>query len=205
MRCKNHARRSTLGAMPPDSFDDLLPLLEVLGAHEAATTSITANVVSPVLRPFVGHLVISYTVDEGDSGRALHTSDLLARGIDESSLHQRALANLARHVEKVGIRLRSYGEMMAVLFDGDLEATLMLYPTLWTHLCAELGDDLVVAVPARDVLAVAPVDSREGIAALHAVIERVWPRDEHPLTTELFHFDGKAWRVAPSSQSSSSE
>jgi hypothetical protein len=58
-----------------------------------------------------------------------------------------------------------------------------------------------VAVPARDVLAVSPLDSREGIAELQAVIERVWPKDDHPLTTELFQFGAEGWRLweAPSS------
>jgi hypothetical protein len=90
--------------------------------------------------------------------------------------------------------------MMAVLFDGDMEATLMLYPTLWAQLGEEMGDDLLVAVPARDVLAVSPLDSPEGIAELHAVIERVWPKDDHPLTTELFQFGEGGWRLweAPS-------
>jgi uncharacterized protein YtpQ (UPF0354 family) len=76
-----------------------------------------------------------------------------------------------------------------------LEATLMLYPTLWAQLCEEMGDDLVVAVPARDVLAVSPIDSPEGIAELRAVVQRVWPRDDHPLTTELFQFGSGQWRV----------
>jgi hypothetical protein len=41
-------------------------------------------------------------------------------GIDESSLHQRALANPLVTSRKSAFA-RSYGEMMAVLFDGDLK------------------------------------------------------------------------------------
>jgi hypothetical protein len=59
----------------------------------------------------------------------------------------------------------------------------MLYPTLWTRLCAELATSSW-SLFRLATLAVSPVDSREGIAALHAVIERVWLCDEH-LTTEL--------------------
>jgi uncharacterized protein YtpQ (UPF0354 family) len=175
------------------NLDGLLPLLEAPASHDETPESEKEG--GPIRRPFVGPLVISYIVEEGDLGRAFERRELAASGADENQLHERALANLARHVKTVGIRLRSHGSMMAVSFDGDLEATLMLYPTLWTHLRDEIGDELVVAVPARDVLVVSPGDSREGIAELHAVIERVWPRDDHPLTTELFQLDRERWRV----------
>lgn len=179
------------------SLVGLLPRLE---APDAAATSRNVDESSPVLRPFVAPLVVSYVVDAGDSDRVFLQRDLLASGLDVSRLHEQALENLTRHVRAEGIRLRSYGSMMAVQFDGDMEATLMLYPTLWAQLCEEMGDELVVAVPARDVLAVSPLESLEGIGELHAVIQRVWPRDDHPLTTELFQFSAGEWRVweAPS-------
>ncbi len=175
------------------NLDGLLPLLEASASHDEALEP--ENESSPIRRPFVGPLVISYVVEEGDLGRAFERGELAATGADEKQLHERALANLARHVKTVGIRLRPHGSMMAVSFDGDLEATLMLYPTLWTHLRDEFADELVVAVPARDVLVVSPVDSPQGIAELRAVVARVWPRDDHPLATELFQLDRERWSV----------
>ena len=131
---------------------------------------------------------ISYIVDEGDSDRALRHRDLLATGLDETRIHEQAIANFARHVKAVGIRPRLHGSMMTVAFDGDLEATLMLYPPLWAELSENMGDELVVAVPARDVLAVSPLDSPEGIVELQAVVKRVWPRDDHPLHHRALSF-----------------
>jgi len=174
-----------------DAFAGVLPALEAL--PEGGPAALPADESGFVLRPFVGRPVISYIVDEGDSDRALRHRDLLASGLDESRIHEQAIDNLARHVKAVGIRLRLHGSMMTIAFDGDLEATLMLYPTLWAQLCEEMGDELVVAVPARDVLAVSPLDSPEGIAELRAVIKRVWPREDHPLTTELFRFSEGKW------------
>src|SRR5689334_6074456 len=147
--------------MAHDDLDDLLPVLRVADELDEASPTRDGDE-KLVLRPFVGQLLISYVVEKGDLGRPFSERDLRVSGIDELRLHERALDNLARHVRSVGIRLRAYGSIMAVLFDGDLEATLMLYPTLWDHLREEMGDELVVGVPARDVLAVSPLESAEG-------------------------------------------
>ncbi len=187
--------------MSKDSLAGLLPNLEAMPPISEAALSTPSDESSFVLRPFVGPLVISYIVDDGDGDRALRQRDLSTNGLSEAQLHDRAVENLARHVQTVGIRLRPYGSLMAVLFDGDMEATLMLYPTLWTKLCEDMGDELVVAVPARDVLAVSPLDSPQGIAELRAIVKRVWPTDDHALTTQLFELgDGgwSLWKVPPS-------
>ena len=182
--------------MHGNSLLGLLPSLEAVPDGDPAILAPSADGSGFLLRPFVGPLVISYIVDEGDSDRALRHRDLLAIGLDEQTeLHEQAIANLAGHVKTVGIRPRLHGSMMTVAFDGDLEATLMLYPPLWAQLSENMGDELVVAVPARDVLAVSPLDSPEGIVELQAVVKRVWPRDDHPLTTELFLFSEGNWSI----------
>jgi uncharacterized protein YtpQ (UPF0354 family) len=176
------------------TLDRLGGVLPVLGAPAARGPN-SLDEGSAIRRPFVGPLVTAYVVEEGDLARTLERRDLAASGMDERQLHERALQNLAKHVETVGIRLRPYGSIMAVLFDGDLEATLMLYEPLWNHLCDEFADELVVAVPARDVLVASPADSPEGLAELRAVVARVWPRDDHPLTPEMFRLGREPWGV----------
>ena len=195
--------------MPRDPIMDVLPLLKVADDDEGDGSRVADDGESLILRPFVGSLVIAYVVEEGDKTRELRHKDLFASGADakgarealQQGLHDRALANLARYVEKTGIKLKTHGSLMTVQFDGDWEATLLLYPKLWKHLCDEMGDELVVAVPARDVLAVAPLDSDEGVAELGRVVDRVWPRDHHRLSEELLCLVGGEWRVVPSSPS----
>jgi len=148
-----------------------------------------------LLQPLVGVIATSYVIEQGDATRALTSADIAMASTTLADLHALALANLARHVELTSIRLNAYGSIMAVIFDGDMEATLMLYPELWTRLHDEMGEHLAVVVPARDVLAIAPADSSDGVAELRAVIERVWPRDDHPLSTDILgHSDG-VWSV----------
>jgi uncharacterized protein YtpQ (UPF0354 family) len=177
--------------MALDRLDGVLPVLEA----PAARVPNSPGGGAPIHRPFVGQLVTAYVVEEGDLTRTLERRELAAARMDEKELHARALENLAKHVETIGIRLRPYGSIMAVLFDGDLEATLMLYEPLWSHLCEEFADELVVAVPARDVLVASPADSPAGLAELGAVVARVWPRDDHPLTSELFRIGTEPWGV----------
>src|SRR5438309_151438 len=108
------------------TFDRLDGVLPVLEAPAASRVPNSLGEGAAIHRPFVGQLVTAYVVEEGDLARTLERRELVAARMDEKELHARALGNLAKHVETVGIRLRPYGSIMAVLFDGDLEATLML-------------------------------------------------------------------------------
>jgi phosphate uptake regulator len=82
-----------------NSLLGLLPSLEALPDGDPALLAPSADGSGFLLRPFVGPLVISYIVDEGDSDRALRHRDLVASGLTETQIHEQAVANLARHVK----------------------------------------------------------------------------------------------------------
>jgi len=91
------------------------------------------------------------------------------------------------------VRVQSYGQILAVFFDGNLEATLMLHAPLWQHLHRDLGGALVVAAPSRDVLAVCATHDAQGISELRDLIGRVWPTGDHLLAQELLVRRDETW------------
>jgi hypothetical protein len=74
-------------------------------------------------------------------------------GMDEADLHDHGLDNLAT-LAKTRLRIEQRGEVFVGLLDGNFEASLLLIDTLWSHDVASIiSGDVVVAVPARDILA----------------------------------------------------
>lgn len=59
---------------------------------------------SPVLRPYVGTMLISYVVDEDTSLRLVTEGELRASGVPERELLRAALANLAPPEQERGRR-----------------------------------------------------------------------------------------------------
>jgi hypothetical protein len=177
---------TTATRTPPigDPYAAVLPLVRAWDARTEPDGLVT---------PLVGDLATAYTLEDRDAVRTLTGHDLTRSGVSTEALHARALINLAQHVTRTGMKLQAYGSMMAVIFDGDMEATLLLYDPLWTRLHDEMGDHLVAVVPARDVLAVAPATSSEGIAELRAVVQRVFPRDDHALSRDFYGHHGGRW------------
>jgi len=146
-----------------------------------------------VCRPFVGRLLIAYAVDEGTAYELVQREQLRKSGLDGDELHRRAVENLARKVAESGVRVQPYGQILAVFFDGNLEATLMLHAPLWQYLHRELGGALVVAAPSRDVLAVCATHDAQGISELRDLVGRVWPDGDHLLAQELLVRRDETW------------
>jgi uncharacterized protein YtpQ (UPF0354 family) len=160
--------------------DDNAPVFELSAAD------------SPLLEPFVGRLLVSYVVDETRSFRLVTEREFRASGLSQAQLRQRAIANLAERVVPTGVRLVPHRSVTAVLFDGNLEATLMLWEDLFPHLHEKHGPELLAVAPSRDVLAVsAPANVDE----LREVVERVWPGGDHLLTKQIFRRFNGAWSV----------
>ena len=149
---------------------------------------------APVMREFLPGLLTAYLVDEGDSFAYVQGRDLRHAGIAEEELHRQAIANLATLAQD-RLTIRENGPVSALFLDGNFEASLLLLDDLWTDRLREYARDPIVAIPSRDVLAFCDVESAAGVSALRAVVKRVWPLGDHPLTENLYRrIDGK-WRV----------
>lgn len=148
---------------------------------------------APVLTPFATDLLVAYLVDEGSHFTYVQGRDLPDHGGSAGSLHRRAVDELVRRADG-NVTLHEAGPIQGLIFDGNLEASLLLVDDLWDDaLTGYFTTAPVAAVPSRDVLAFCDRDSIEGIAALRAAVDRVWPNGDHLLSRSLYVRQGGVW------------
>ena len=158
---------------------------------------------SPVMRPFIGRLLISYLVDKGDRFEYVQHRHLHTTGFTEDHLHRHALHNLGLRAAAGAVRTAHHGSVTAVRFDGNLESSLMLLDPLWAPIADRLGGgEILAAAPTRDILAICPAHSTVGRQELNEMIEKLWPVGDHLLTRDLYLRRNDAWQVATPSDSS---
>jgi uncharacterized protein YtpQ (UPF0354 family) len=93
--------------------------------------------------------------------------------------------------------VRVHGEPPALMlsFDG-IESSLLLADRLWHRLATSVPGDLVVGVPARDVVVVTGSRSRQGLDKAKRAVDRVFfAGDQHLLTRELLVRRDGGWET----------
>lgn len=136
-----------------------------------------------VHEPLNDQLVIVYAEDRSSSVRYLTAGDLEAMGIERAELRSLAAANLKKLLPPVSLQR---GRTVAmVVAGGDYEASLLAAPELWRAIVPSEGE-LVVAIPARDLLLVTGTQTPDGIAQLREAAETLYQHASDRLTPELF-------------------
>ena len=146
----------------------------------------------PVYQEWLGGLAIFYAVDEGN-----HFSLILNRDIPEGltidELHEIAIENLERDVEfKFNETVfGGYG----LIAGGDHEAGSICLDGIWLWCADQLKDNLVVAVPAKDMVVMVPASDNDKINELIKFVDELFKDGERLLTKQLFLFDieNNAW------------
>ena len=139
--------------------------------------------------PYNDHLIILYAEDTPRNIRYLGDEDLDDLGVDRAGLRQAAIANLDRLLPDVQAQ-GSDGTYMLIA-DGNYEASLLLFDDIWNGDLWSTGSlpvtgEVVIAVPARDMLLVTGSRDAEGIATLRDIARDIVASDPYSLTDQLF-------------------
>ena len=141
---------------------------------------------SPVRKTWLGNLDVFYVIDEGDSFNIILNRDM-STDLTLEQLHEIAITNLDRDVEFCFNEtvFGGYG----LVARGDHEAGSLCLDGIW-HWCADqLNDNLVVAVPAKDMIMMVPVSDNEKIIKLKEFVTEFFKDGERLLTKQLYLFD----------------
>jgi len=130
--------------------------------------------------PLNSHLVIVYVEDSDTRARYLNSRDDVG---DRSALRRLALNNLGRILPK--IEMRQYGEVFVISAGGNYEPSLMLFDELWSGGQIKVDGEIVVAIPARDLLLVTGSNSQSGLRDMRKMIAKAM-EGPHRLTDMLF-------------------
>jgi hypothetical protein len=152
---------------------------------------------APIKKDWLGDLCILYVADMGDRFQVLLERDL-PKDMTKEELHQLAVDNLNRDIE-FKLHDTSFGghELIA---GGDHEAGSICLPEMWDWLTEHLNDNLIVGIPAKDLVIMVPESDTDKIANLKIFVHEIFKDGERLLTRNILRFDRetKEWTIVDS-------
>jgi uncharacterized protein YtpQ (UPF0354 family) len=141
------------------------------------------DVHSPVLDEFMGGLAVGYSYGPPFGQRLVTWADLQRMELPRRMLRRQAAHNLDARLGAVGV----HGQPPALMltFEG-IASSLLLAEGLWAGLERSVPGELVVGVPARDVVIVTGTQSPPGLAKVRRAVDRVFfAGDRHLLSRKM--------------------
>jgi uncharacterized protein YtpQ (UPF0354 family) len=137
---------------------------------------------------FNNELVIVYAQDDPERMRYLTTQEDL--GLSREALKALAIENLRRLLPK--IEMRRVGDVALMSAGGNYEPSLLLIDDIWSSGQIQVDGDIIVAIPARDVLMVTGSRSRSGLKLVREMAAKWKSQGPYELTDTLFRYrDGR--------------
>jgi uncharacterized protein YtpQ (UPF0354 family) len=149
-----------------------------------------------VLDAYLDPLVVGYAVGPPFDGRLVSWADLSRLRTSHRALRRAAVGYLHAMLGRV----RIHGQPPALLLSfAGFESSVVLADPFWSALARRVPGDLVVGVPARDVVIVTGSGSPAGLARARRAVDRVFfARGPHLLLRDLLvRRDGRWQAYAP--------
>lgn len=169
---------------------------------------------APIREPFVDDIYVSYVLDFTDRYEYVAPRRCAELGLAPESLREQATANLRTRRAALAMDWSSAATAVTVRFRDDgadepatatrpsrrpalaLDASLVLDDDLMDKLSQDVEGDLVVAMPARDVLVASGTAHQDGLGELRRTVQRVWSAgDDRLITRELLVRRRGEWAV----------
>jgi hypothetical protein len=152
---------------------------------------------APIRKNWLGDLMINYVADMGDRFQVILERDL-PRDITKENLHQLAIDNLNRDI-KFNLHTTDFGGYM-LIGGADHEAGSICLPNVWTWLADYFNDNLIVGIPAKDLVFLVPESDSNKISNLKIIVHETFKDGERLLTKNIFRFDRekKEWTIIDS-------
>jgi uncharacterized protein YtpQ (UPF0354 family) len=146
-----------------------------------------------LLDEFIGDLAVAYSFGPPYGERLVTRADLDRVGWAPRELRRSAMQNLYEVAERALIHGQPPALMLS--FDG-LESSVLLVDDFWESLEGSVPGELVVGVPARDVVIITGSESRPGLEKARRAVDRVFfAGDQHLLSRDLLVWRRGAWAV----------
>lgn len=139
-----------------------------------------------VVMDFMADLVITFAVDEGEYFSLLRRGDM-PENMTVDALYTLGKKNLSEQVE-FNLTGTNYGGF-GILAGGDHEAGALCLDFIWDAVVKQAGENLVIAVPAKDCLFMALASDPGQVDAMSELSKDIFENGERILTRTLFLFD----------------
>ncbi len=144
-----------------------------------------------VYEPLNEELFVVYVFDTPTSIRFMTQSDLVELGVEQSSLREAALTNLQNVLQHVQLE-GDPASLSMLVADGMYEASMLLFDGIWSKQQFPVKGDIVVYVPARDVLL---ITGSEDMVSLATIQEILFDKQgfAHPISKSGVVFKSGKW------------
>lgn len=145
-----------------------------------------------VFRNICEDLNCLYAIDTGTSFKIVQEKHINEWGIDRERLHELAVENFRSLIVQ---RMTAKGDSNGIMFfvDGNLEAGLVLIDDIWQQLEDQIGEQIVITVPSRDVIMATGKSNRAMIDKFKQTSKDILQNGDHPLSSNLFIRDAAGW------------
>jgi len=185
-----------------DNIDKIYPWIKVLLSNNDDTHNTRHEVIleggdAPIYKKWLDDLAIFYVVDLVNHFQIILKRDLPS-GISKEQLHKIAVANLERDIE-YKIHTTNFGGYMFIA-GGNHEAGSICLPEKWDWLSEYLNDDLIVAIPAKDIILIVPENDPDTITNMKISVYDFLKDGNRILTRNIFKYDrnSKNWTIIDS-------
>jgi len=138
------------------------------------------------IKDFLADLHIFFVADVGDHFKFLQWKDM-PEGMTVDALYGIAVKNLADNIEfqLTPTNLGYYG----ILAGGDHEAGALCLEFLWEFCANHVGENLIVAVPAKDIVMFVGTSQAEALEEMKRMSAEILAGGNRVLTGHLFFYD----------------
>lgn len=147
-------------------------------------------------RPLVGELMAVAVVDLPRSIRLFTAADAKALKLTENEVFELGLKNLRADLKRLDEHPQpAAAQSFAFLDDSPYESSRLALHAEWKPMAEKLGGNLIVAVPASDVVLYARGDSAMAADVLHETAKKVADEADRPLSLSVFRWTKRGWEV----------
>ena len=151
---------------------------------------------APIREPLAGDVYVSYVLDFAERYEYVTPRRRAELGLSPRALRERATADLRGRQADLTLDWAPDGKTVTIIVGGGLESGLALDDDLMEKLAHDVDGDLVIAVPAKDVLVASGTGDEDGLAELRGTVDRVWAAGgERLVTQDLLVRRGAGWEI----------
>lgn len=161
---------------------------ESLVDHEALNGKYISPKDTPIVS-FVGDLMIIFVIERGEDIYEILKDNMLPPDVNIEEIYQIACENLAKNVKFV-FSNTMYGGF-GIIADGHHEASSLCFKHIWSICVEKLQDDVVIMVPAKDMVLFAPAGNQKVIEAMYAYGLQAYERNKDKISKKLLKFTRK--------------
>lgn len=172
---------------------DGLPLERVYPVVRHLSFAQASGATELYFEPFIGDMVKVYAIDYPDRVAYVTTDNLAGAGVTIDAVKKAAFANLATKLAQTQILNNGPGYM--VITDGFYESSMLLDDALWADIAVQLGDDIVMIVPSRDVVVFGAAGNPDVIDFLSFSLRDALASGTHQLSERMYIWQGGSWQV----------